>query len=89
MKKRLGKSPLPQLVAVVCLAMLAPLGVGLVLDTLFGTAPMGLFVCAVIGIMAATIAVVRITTRQMAALVPPAASAGSPDEGSNEKEDRA
>ena len=89
MKKRLGKSPLPQLVAVVCQAMLAPLGVGLVLDTLFGTAPMGLFVCAVIGIMAATIAVVRITTRQLAALAQPATSACSPDEGSNEKEDRA
>jgi F0F1-type ATP synthase assembly protein I len=88
-KKRLGKSPLPQLVAVVGLAMLAPLGLGLVLDYLFGTAPLSLFVCAVIGIMAATVAVVRITTRQMAAVVPPAASAGSPDEGSNEKEDRA
>jgi len=88
-KKRLGKSPLPQLVAVVCLAMLAPLGLGLVLDYLFGTAPLGLFVCAVIGIMAATIAIVRITTRRMAALAQPATSAGSPDEGSNEKEDRA
>jgi F0F1-type ATP synthase assembly protein I len=87
--KRLGKGPLPQLVAVVCLAMLAPLGLGLVLDTLFGTAPLGLFICAVIGIMAATIAIVRITTQQMAALAQPTASAGSPDEGSHEKEDRA
>ena len=89
MKKRLGKNPLPQLVAVVCLAILAPLGLGLMLDYLFGTAPLGLFVCAVIGIMAATIGIVRITTRHMAVLAPPATSAGSPDEGSNEKEDRA
>jgi F0F1-type ATP synthase assembly protein I len=88
-KKRLGKGLLPQLVAVVCLAMLAPLGLGLVLDYLFGTAPVGLFVFAVIGIMAATIAIVRITTRQMVVLAQPETSAGSLDEGSNEKEDRA
>jgi F0F1-type ATP synthase assembly protein I len=88
-KKRLGKGPLSQLVAVVCLAMLAPLGLGLVLDHLFGTAPLGLFVCAVIGIVAATIAVVRIATRQMAALAQPSAPAGGPAEGSNGKEDRA
>jgi F0F1-type ATP synthase assembly protein I len=88
-KKRLGRNPLPQLVAVVCLTMLAPLGLGLVLDYLFGTAPLGLFICAVIGIMAATIAIVRITARQMAVFAQPAASAGSPDEGSNEEEDRA
>jgi F0F1-type ATP synthase assembly protein I len=61
----------------------------LVLDYFLGTAPLGLFVCAVIGIVAATIATVRITTRQMAALAQPAISAGGPDEGSNEKEDRA
>jgi F0F1-type ATP synthase assembly protein I len=88
-KKRLGKSPWPRLVAVACLALLVPLGLGLVLDYLFGTAPLGLFVCAVIGITAATIGIVRIATRQMAALAQLAPSAGSPDEGSNEKEDRA
>ena len=89
MKKRLGKGLLPQLVAVVCLALLAPLALGLTIDYLFGTTPWGLLICAAIGIVAATIITVRITTRQMAALAPPAPAAGSPDEGSNEKEDRA
>jgi F0F1-type ATP synthase assembly protein I len=88
-KKRLGKGLLPQLAAVAGLAMLAPLALGLALDYLFGTAPLGLLICAAIGIVAATIIVVRITTRQMAALAPPVTSAGSPDEGANEKEDRA
>ena len=89
MKKRLGKSPLPQLVAVVGLATLAPLGLGLALDYLFGTTPLGLLICAAIGIMAATIGVVRIATRQMAALAQPAPSADSPAEGPKDKEDRA
>ena len=89
MKKRLGKGLLPQLVAVVGLATLAPLALGLTIDYLFGTTPLGLLICAAIGIMAATIFTVRITTRHMAALAPPVPSAGSPDEGSNEKEDRA
>ena len=89
MNKRLGKGLLPQLVAVVCLALLAPLALGVAIDYLFGTAPLGLLICAAMGIVAATIITVRITTRQMAALAPPATSAGSPDEGSNEKEDRA
>ena len=89
MKKRLGKGLLPQLVAVVGLAMLAPLALGLTIDHLFGTTPLGLLICAAIGIVAATIITVRITTRQMAALAPSVTSAGSPDEGSNEKEDRA
>jgi F0F1-type ATP synthase assembly protein I len=88
-KKRLGKGLLPQLVAVVGLAMLAPLALGLTIDYLFGTTPLGLLICAAIGIVAATIITVRSTTRQMAALAPPVTSAGSPDEGSNEKEDRA
>ena len=89
MKKRLGKGLLPQLVAVVGLAMLAPLALGLTIDYLFGTTPFGLLICAAIGIVAATIITVRITTRQMAALAPSVPSTGSPDEGSNEKEDRA
>ena len=87
--KRLEKSPFLQLVAVACLALLAPLALGLTIDYLFGTTPLGLLICAAIGIVTATIITVRITTRQMAALAPPATSAGSPDEGSNEKEDRA
>jgi len=87
--KRLEKSPFLQLVAVACLALLAPLALGLTIDYLFGTTPLGLLICAAIGIVAATIITVRITTRQMAALAPPVTSAGSPDEGSNEKEDRA
>jgi F0F1-type ATP synthase assembly protein I len=88
-KKRLGKDPVSQLVAVVFVATLAPLGLGLVLDYWFGTAPLGLFVCAVIGILAATIVIVRIITRQMTALAQSASSAGSSHEGANEKEDRA
>jgi len=87
--KRLEKSPFLKLVAVACLALLAPLALGLTIDYLFGTTPLGLLICAAIGIVAATIITVRITTRQMAALAPPVTSAGSPDEGSNEKEDRA
>ena len=87
--KRLEKSPFLQLVAVACLALLAPLALGLTIVYLFGSTPLGLLICAAIGIVAATIITVRITTRQMAALAPPVTSAGSPDEGSNEKEDRA
>jgi F0F1-type ATP synthase assembly protein I len=88
-KKRLENSPFLQLVAVACLALLVPLALGLTIDYLFGTTPLGLLICAAIGIVVATIYTVRITTRQMAALAPPVPSAGSPDEGSNEKEDRA
>ena len=55
MKKRLGKGLLPQLVAVVGLAMLAPLALGLTIDYLFGTTPLGLLICAAIGIVVATI----------------------------------
>jgi len=88
-KKRLGKGLWPQLAAVVGLAMLAPLALGLTIDYLFGTTPLGLLICAAIGIVAATIFTVRTTTRQMAALTASLPSADTPDEGSNEKEDRA
>jgi F0F1-type ATP synthase assembly protein I len=88
-KKRRGKGLLPQLLVVVGLALLAPLALGLTIDYLFGTTPLGLLICAAIGIVAATIFTVRTMTRQMAVLATPATSAGSPDEGSNEKEDRA
>jgi F0F1-type ATP synthase assembly protein I len=88
-KKRLEKSTFLQLVAAVALALLAPLALGLTIDYLFGTRPFGLLICAAIGIVAATIFTVRTTARQMAALAEPVPSADSPDEGSNEKEDRA
>jgi F0F1-type ATP synthase assembly protein I len=76
-------------VAVACLALLAPLALGLTIDDLFGTAPWGLLICAAIGIVAATIFTVRTMTRRMAALATPLPSADSPDAGSHEKEDRA
>ena len=89
MNERFGKTPWRQLVAVVGLSLLAPLGLGLTLDYLLGSAPLALFACGVIGILAGTVGVVRIMTRQFGLLVAPAPPAESSMKAANGKEDRA
>jgi F0F1-type ATP synthase assembly protein I len=87
--KCLRDSQSAQYVVLMCLTLLAPLGLGLAVDRLFGTTPMGVLACAAIGIVAATIGIVRITARRMAALSQPVASDGSPDGSAKIKGDRA
>lgn len=89
MNQRLGSTPLRQLIAVVVLSLLAPLGLGLALDGLLGSAPLALFVCSVIGILAGTVGVVRIMTRQFGFLAVPAPPAENSVKAANGKEDRA
>lgn len=74
-------------VLVVC--TLAPLGLGLWLDRRFGTTPLFLVSLAFVGIVAATIGIVRITGRALEALgAPPETGAGTAGPV-NGKEDKA
>jgi F0F1-type ATP synthase assembly protein I len=69
---------------VVALATLVPLGLGLLLDRHFGTAPLFVLVLAPFGIIGGTIGVVRIASRRLESLgaVPQAdVSSDSPASG--------
>lgn len=68
MKDLLRASPLLQLGWVVALSVLIPLGVGLLLDRRFGTAPLFVIVGALTGILTSTVIAVRIATRTIEAL---------------------
>ncbi len=75
---------LSQLGWVVAVAVLVPLGLGLWLDQKFLTSPLFVFVGAVIGILAATIGVVRVTTQALEKLAEPAHTQSGKE---NRKED--
>jgi F0F1-type ATP synthase assembly protein I len=53
---------------VVGLATLVPLGLGILLDRRFGTAPLFVLVLAPFGIIGGTIGIVRIASRRLTAL---------------------
>lgn len=68
MKDIVKSSPLLQMGWVVAFSVLAPLGVGLLLDRRFGTAPLFIIVGALIGILASTVGAVRVTNRAIESL---------------------
>jgi len=79
--------PLLQLGWVVAFSTLIPLGLGLLLDRRFGTAPLLTLVGALVGMIAGTVGTVRIATRIIEALgQPPEGGAG---DAVNGKEDQA
>ncbi len=78
--------PLLQMGWVVAFSTLIPLGIGLLLDRRFGTAPLLTLVGALVGIVAGTFGTVRIATRTIEALGQPAE--GGAGDAVNGKEDR-
>jgi F0F1-type ATP synthase assembly protein I len=63
---------------VVVLSTLIPLGLGILLDHRFGTAPLFVLVLAPFGIIGGTIGIVRIASRRLEALgAPPQAEVNS------------
>jgi F0F1-type ATP synthase assembly protein I len=68
MKQTPNTGYLLRMAGVVALATLVPLGLGLLLDGRFGTAPLFVFVLAPFGIIGGTIAIVRIASRRLTAL---------------------
>jgi len=81
--------PWRELIIAVGMALGTPLAVGLLLDALFGWAPLMFFVGGSVGILAGTIVVVRSTLRRMKALSELPADVGSREAVSFGKEDRA
>jgi len=88
-KAHVVERPLLELAVAVGIALGAPLLLGLLLDALFGRAPLLLFVGGSVGIVAGTIVVVRISVRRMKALSELTANAVSREEVSFGEEDRA
>jgi F0F1-type ATP synthase assembly protein I len=70
-KDLLRAGPLLQMGWLVALSVLIPLGIGLLLDRRFGTAPLFVIVGALLGILTSTVTAVRITTRTIEALSRP------------------
>ena len=68
MKQLSTIAPLLQLGWVVAFSTLIPLGIGLLLDRRFGTAPWLTLICALVGIVAGTVGTVRIAVRALDAL---------------------
>lgn len=70
--KNLGRlGMMLQLGWTVALAVLVPLGLGLWLDSRFSTSPLFILIGAMLGIVTATVGVVRVTTRAMDELSEP------------------
>jgi hypothetical protein len=67
-KDLIRASPLLQMGWVVAFSVLAPLGVGLLLDRRLGTAPLFIIIGALVGILTSTIAAVRMASRAIESL---------------------
>lgn len=67
-KKILRAGPLLNLGWAVALATLTPLGIGILLDRRFDTAPLFILIGALVGIMAGTVSAVRIAGRAIDAI---------------------
>ncbi|OQA45019.1 MAG: putative F0F1-ATPase [Chloroflexi bacterium ADurb.Bin325] len=80
MKDLTRVGPLLQLGWVVAFTVLIPLGLGLWLDRRFGTAPLFVLVGALLGILASTVAAVRLASRTIEALSHPPTEKSRPDE---------
>ena len=74
---------------VVALSTLLPLGLGLLLDRSFGTAPLFVLVLAPFGIIGGTIGIVRIASRRLTALGTLPQGKTDSDSPVNGEEDRA
>jgi F0F1-type ATP synthase assembly protein I len=88
-KGRAGKGLLLRLLVIVAGVLLGPLAIGLALDRLLGSAPVGLFVAAAVGILAGTVTVVRLSSHAIEVSAEPGAPVDIAGEGSDRKEDRA
>ena len=73
----------------VALCTLVPLGLGLLLDRRFGTAPLFVLVLAPFGIIGGTIGVVRIASRRLEALGASPEAEANPDSPASGEEDGA
>lgn len=91
MKELLRAGPLLNMGWVVALATMIPLGLGILLDRRFGTAPLFILIGALIGIIAGTVGAVRIAGRAIDALGKTGEDAETSDASRLErgKEDRA
>jgi len=74
---------------VVAFSTLVPLGLGILLDRQFGTAPLFVLALAPFGIIGGTIGVVRIANRKLDALGAPPQAEANPDSPANGEEDGA
>ncbi len=89
MKHTLGLGHIWQMFGVLVFCTLVPLGLGLWLDRRLDSSPLFVLVLAGMGIVAATVGIVRIAGRTLQTLGgPPEAGAGLPG-SENGKEDRA
>ena len=79
MKDLLTSTSLLQLGWTVALSTLIPLGVGVLLDRRFDTAPLFILVGALVGIIGSTVAAVRISGRTIDALGDRPAQPGAED----------
>ena len=84
MRDLLTSTPLLQLGWFVALAVLIPLGVGVLLDRRFETAPLFILVGALVGIILSTLGAVRIASRAIGAT---SRRPHDPDEPISGKED--
>lgn len=84
MRDLLTSTPLLQLGWFVALAVLIPLGVGVLLDRRFETAPLFILVGALVGILLSTIGAVRVASRAIDAT---SRRPHGPDEPNSGKED--
>ena len=73
----------------VAFSTLIPLGLGILLDQQFGTAPLFVVILAPFGIIGGTIGVVRIASRKLEALGRPPQAEANPDSPANGEEDGA
>lgn len=87
MKDLLTSTSLLQLGWIVALSTLIPLGVGVLLDRRFGTAPLFILVGALVGIIGSTVAAVRITGRTIEALGDRPSRPGAENESNQGKEE--
>lgn len=81
--------PALQMGWVVATSILIPLGIGILLDRRWGTAPLFILIGALVGILASTIGAVRIASRNIEALGNQRNGGLGPDDEANRKEDKA
>ncbi len=89
MKQFRTVGPLLQLGWVVAFSTLIPLGIGLLLDRRFGTAPLFTLIGALVGIIAGTYGTVRIAVRTIDALGRPPETQRDTETETSGKEDKA
>ena len=89
MKHTLGLGHIWRMLGVLVFCTLIPLGLGLWLDRRLDSAPLFVFIFACIGIVTATVGIVRIAGRTLQALGSPSEPGAGLPGSENGKEDRA